>query len=130
MGLSLSGLSLAAIFCGAGLGALLRVWFNTISAGLSAIVPLGTLISNLFGCYLVGIAVAYFVNHPSVSSEWRLFIITGFLGGLTTFSSFSAEVVALIERGQFTWGLGLALMHVCGAIALTLLGIWTYQSLK
>jgi len=58
MGLSLSGLSLAAIFCGAGLGALLRVWFNTISAGLSAIVPLGTLISNLFGCYLVGIAVA------------------------------------------------------------------------
>ena len=130
MGLSLSGLSLAAIFCGAGLGALLRVWFNTISAGLSAIVPLGTLISNLFGCYLVGIAVTYFVNHPSVSSEWRLFIITGFLGGLTTFSSFSAEVVALIERGQLTWGLGLALMHVCGAIALTFLGIWTYQSLK
>jgi len=130
MGLSLSGLSLAAIFCGAGLGALLRVWFNTISAGLSAIVPMGTLISNLLGCYLVGIAVAYFANHPAVSSEWRLFIITGFLGGLTTFSSFSAEVVSLLERGQLTWGLGLALMHVCGAIALTFLGVWTYQSLK
>ena len=130
MGLPLSGLSLAAIFCGAGLGALLRVWFNTVSVGLSAIVPMGTLISNLLGCYLVGIAVAYFANHPAVSSEWRLFIITGFLGGLTTFSSFSAEVVALIERGQITWGLGLALMHICGAIALTLLGIWTYQSFK
>ena len=130
MGLLLSGLSLAAIFCGAGLGALLRVWFNTVSVGLSAIVPMGTLISNLLGCYLVGIAVAYFANHPAVSSEWRLFIIAGFLGGLTTFSSFSAEVVALIERGQLTWGLGLALMHVCGAIALTFLGIWTYQALK
>ena len=130
MGLPLSGLSLAAIFCGAGLGALLRVWFNTVSVGLSAIVPMGTLISNLLGCYLVGIAVAYFANHPAVSSEWRLFIIAGFLGGLTTFSSFSAEVVALIERGQLTWGLGLALMHVCGAIALTFLGVWTYQSLK
>ena len=130
MGLPLSGLSLAAIFCGAGLGALLRVWFNTVSVGLSAIVPMGTLISNFLGCYLVGIAVAYFANHPAVSSEWRLFIIAGFLGGLTTFSSFSAEVVALIERGQLTWGLGLALMHVCGAIALTFLGIWTYQALK
>ena len=130
MGLPLSGLSLAAIFCGAGLGALLRVWFNTVSVGFSAIVPMGTFISNLLGCYLVGIAVAFFANHPAVSSEWRLFIIAGFLGGLTTFSSFSAEVVALIERGQLTWGLGLALMHVCGAIALTFLGIWTYQSLK
>ena len=130
MGLPLSGLSLAAIFCGAGLGALLRIWFNTVSVGLSAIVPMGTLISNLLGCYLVGIAVAFFANHPAVSSEWRLFIITGFLGGLTTFSSFSADVVSLLERGQLTWGLGLALMHVCGAIALTLLGIWTYQSFK
>ena len=130
MGLPLSGLSLAAIFCGAGLGALLRVWFNTVSVGFSAIVPMGTLISNLLGCYLVGIAVAFFANHPAVSSEWRLFIITGFLGGLTTFSSFSADVVSLLERGQLTWGLGLALMHVCGAIALTLLGIWTYQSFK
>jgi len=94
MGLPLSSLSLAAIFCGAGLGALLRVWFNTVSVGLSAIVPMGTLISNLLGCYLVGIALAYFTSHPSVSPEWRLFIITGFLGGLTTFSSFSAEVVS------------------------------------
>jgi CrcB protein len=91
---------------------------------------MGTFISNLLGCYLVGIAVAFFANHPAVSSEWRLFIITGFLGGLTTFSSFSAEVVSLLERGQLTWGLGLALMHVCGAIALTVLGIWTYQSFK
>jgi len=76
MGLPLSSLSLAAIFCGAGLGALLRVWFNTVSVGLSAIVPMGTLISNLLGCYLVGIALAYFTSHPSVSPEWRLFIIT------------------------------------------------------
>lgn len=130
MGLSTSGLSIAAIFCGAGLGALLRAWFNSLSVNLSSFVPLGTLISNLLGCYIVGIAVAYFMNHPSVSPEWRLFIITGFLGGLTTFSSFSADVVLLMQRDQLALALGLALLHVCGAIALTFLGIWTYQAFK
>jgi CrcB protein len=130
VGLSTTGLSITAIFCGAGLGALLRAWFNSFSGNFSTLVPMGTLVSNLLGCYIVGIAVAFFTNHPSVSPEWRLFIITGFLGGLTTFSSFSAEVVTLMERGQLTWALGLVLMNVCGSILLTFLGIWTYQALK
>jgi CrcB protein len=130
VGLTTTGLSLTAIFCGAGLGALLRAWFNSIAGNFSALVPMGTLLSNLLGCYIVGIAVAFFTNHPLLTPEWRLFIITGFLGGLTTFSSFSAEVVSLIQRGQLTWALGLAMMHVCGSILLTFLGIWTYQSFK
>ena len=93
-------------------------------------IPLGTLLSNLVGGYLIGIAIAFFGNNPNLSPEWKLFVITGFLGGLTTFSSFSAEVVALMQRGELTWALGTALLHLIGSLALTFLGILTYQALK
>jgi CrcB protein len=130
MGMSTASVSVIAIFCGAGLGALLRAWFNVITASLSSSIPMGTLIANLLGAYLVGIALAYFIDQPSISPQWRLFIITGFLGGLTTFSSFSAEVVALMQRDQLMMALGLALMHVCGSLLLTFFGIWTAQTFK
>ena len=123
-------LSILAIFCGAGLGALLRTGFNLLSVGVASVIPLGTLISNMVGGYLIGIALAFFGNNPHLSPEWKLLIITGFLGGLTTFSSFSAEVVTMIQRGEFTWALGTALLHLVGSLALTLLGIWTYQAIK
>ena len=123
-------LSILAIFCGAGLGALLRAGFNLATVGLAATLPLGTFISNMVGGYLIGIAVAFFGNNPSLSPEWKLFIITGFLGGLTTFSSFSAEVVGFMQRGEMTWALGTALLNLFGSLALTLLGILTYQALK
>jgi CrcB protein len=122
--------SILAIFCGAGLGALLRAGFNFATVSVASTLPLGTFISNMVGGYMIGIAVAFFGNNPSLSPEWRLFVITGFLGGLTTFSSFSAEVVAFIERGELAWALGTALLHVVGSLALTLLGIWTFQSLR
>ncbi|MEY3799078.1 MAG: CrcB protein [Pseudomonadota bacterium] len=93
-------------------------------------VPLGTLLANLVGGYLVGIAIAFFGNNPNLSPEWKLFVITGFLGGLTTFSSFSAEILGLMQRGEFTWALGTALLHLIGSLALTFLGILTYQALK
>ncbi|MBU3631179.1 fluoride efflux transporter CrcB [Polynucleobacter sp. AP-Melu-500A-A1] len=123
-------LSFLAIFCGAGLGALLRASFNLLTIGAASVVPLGTLLSNMVGGYLVGIAVAFFGSNPSLSPEWKLFIITGFLGGLTTFSSFSAEVVSFMQRGEFTWALGTALLHLVGSLVLTFLGILTYQTLK
>ncbi|MBU3622984.1 fluoride efflux transporter CrcB [Polynucleobacter sp. AP-Latsch-80-C2] len=123
-------LSFLAIFCGAGLGALLRAGFNLLTVGTASIIPLGTLLANMVGGYLVGIAVAFFGNNPSLSPEWKLFVITGFLGGLTTFSSFSAEVVGFIQRGEFTWALGTALLHLIGSLVLTFLGILTYQALK
>ena len=123
-------LSIFAIFFGAGLGALLRAGFNVLTVGASAVIPLGTLISNLVGGYLVGLAVAFFGNNPQLSPEWRLLVVTGFLGGLTTFSSFSAEVIAFIQRGEFTWALGTALLHLIGSLVLTFLGILTYQALK
>ena len=90
----------AAVGAGAALGALLRwqlsAWLNPLHDG----VPPGTLAANLIGGYLVGVAMAWFAQHPDLSPAWRLFAITGFLGGLTTFSTFSAEVVALLQQGR------------------------------
>ena len=103
-------LPIFAIFFGAGFGALLRAGFNFLVAGSASMIPLGTLLSNLVGGYLIGIAIAFFGNNPNLSPEWRLFVITGFLGGLTTFSSFSAEIVTLMQRGEITWALGTALI--------------------
>ena len=125
-------LSILAIFCGAGLGAVLRAGFNvaTVNISLAFPLPLGTFISNMVGGYLVGIAVAFFGNNLELSPEWKLLVITGFLGGLTTFSSFSAEVVGFMQRGEVTWALGTALLHLIGSLALTFLGLLTYQALK
>jgi len=123
-------LPIFSIFFGAGLGALLRAAFNFLSVGLTTSLPLGTFISNMVGGYLVGIAVAFFGNNADLSPEWKLFVVTGFLGGLTTFSSFSAEVVGFMQRGEFTWALGTALLNLVGSLVLTFLGILTYQALK
>ena len=119
-----------AIFFGAGFGALLRAGFNFLTTSVVSSLPLGTFISNMVGGYLVGIAVAFFGNNPQLSPEWKLLVVTGFLGGLTTFSSFSAEVVGFIQRGEFTWALGTAMLHLVGSLVLTFLGILTYQALK
>jgi len=123
-------LSIFAIFFGAGLGALLRAGFNVLAAGTASMIPMGTLLANLIGGYLIGIAIAFFGNNPNLSPEWKLLVITGFLGGLTTFSSFSAEVVGLLQRGEVTWALGTALLHLVGSLVLTFLGILTYQAIK
>jgi CrcB protein len=123
-------LSILAIFFGAGFGALLRAGFNILTASAASVIPLGTLISNMVGGYLVGLALAFFGSNPNLSPEWRLLVVTGFLGGLTTFSSFSAEVVIFMQRGEYTWALGTALLHLIGSLVLTFLGILTYQALK
>ncbi|MBU3538546.1 fluoride efflux transporter CrcB [Polynucleobacter sp. UK-Gri1-W3] len=123
-------LPIFAIFFGAGFGALLRAGFNYATVGMASSLPLGTFISNMVGGYLIGIAVAFFGNNPHLSPEWKLLVVTGFLGGLTTFSSFSAEVVGFMQRGEFTWALGTALLNLVGSLVLTFLGILTYQALK
>ena len=123
-------LPIFAIFFGAGFGALLRAGFNYATVGMASALPLGTFISNMVGGYLIGVAVAFFGNNPSLSPEWKLLVVTGFLGGLTTFSSFSAEVVGFMQRGEFTWALGTALLNLVGSLMLTFLGILTYQALK
>ena len=115
--------SILAISVGASTGAVLR-W--TLGARFNHIIPtlpLGTLAANLIGGYLIGMAIEYFGSNPSLPPEWRLFVITGFLGGLTTFSTFSAEVVALMQRGQMIWAFGVVAVHLLGSLALTMAGI-------
>lgn len=122
--------SVAAISVGASAGALLRWFFSLALNPLQLMVPLGTLTANLLGGYLIGLAVAFFADHVQLAPEWRLFVITGFLGGLTTFSTFSAEVMDMIQKAAIGEAFITVLVHVIGSLALTFLGIWTYQALK
>ncbi|MFT3666526.1 fluoride efflux transporter CrcB [Piscinibacter sp.] len=114
-----------AISIGAALGALLRWVLGTRLNALFPSLPPGTLSANLLGGYLVGVAVAFFASHPALPSEWRLFIVTGFLGGLTTFSTFSAEVVQQLMEGKPGWAIATVAVHVVGSVGMTLLGIGT-----
>ena len=119
----------AAVGIGAAFGAWLRWGFSIwLNARLPKF-PLGTLASNLVGGYLVGIAVAYFLVRHDLSPEWRLLVITGFLGGLTTFSTFSAEVTELLARGDYAAGIALAAVHLFGSLLLTAAGFATYRAL-
>jgi len=115
----------AAIAVGAVLGAWLRyglgLWLNPVFAPL----PLGTLTANLLGGYLIGAAVAVFHVNVELPPELKLFFITGFLGALTTFSTFSAEVVHLIQSARYAWAAGAAALHLGGSLLMTGLGMFT-----
>ena len=104
-----------------GLGAALNAAFPTL--------PPGTLAANLLGGYLIGLAVAFFAQHPGLSPNVRLFLITGLLGGLTTFSTFSAEAVALVTRGELAWAAAHVGLHLAGSLALTWLGMLTVKAI-
>ena len=93
-------------------------------------VPPGTLAANLIGCYIIGAAVAVFTVHASIPPEWRLFIATGFCGGLTTFSTFSVEVVLLMQSGRSLLALGAIAAHLLGSLAMTVAGIATVMWLR
>ena len=120
-------------FAAVGVGAACGAWLRWgLSAWLNARLPkfpLGTLASNLIGGYLVGFAVAYFLVRHDLSPEWRLFVVTGFLGGLTTFSTFSAEVTEHLMRGDYVAGIALAAFHLVGSLLLTAAGFATYRAL-
>ena len=122
-------LSIFAISLGASLGALLRWALSLMLNPVFPTVPMGTLAANLIGGYLVGVAAAFFAQYPTLPPEWRLLAVTGFLGGLTTFSTFSAEVVGLIRNGQLLWALGTAGVHLIGSLLMTGLGIATVNLL-
>lgn len=119
-----------AVGLGAALGAWLRWLFGIFLNPLFANILLGTLTANLVGGFLVGVAVEYFVHHDSIPPEWRLFVIVGFLGGLTTFSSFSAEAVELLNDRDFLWSFALMASHLVGSLAMTYLGMLTARTLQ
>jgi CrcB protein len=123
-------ISICAISVGASLGALLRWYFATRLNALFPQLPPGTLAANILGGYLIGIAIAVFLAFPSLSPQWRLLTVTGFLGGLTTFSTFSAEVVTALLEGRSMWALSTIGTHVIGSIVMTLLGVWTVRLVR
>ena len=112
-----------AICLGASLGALARwrlaLWFNHGHT----LLPWGTLVANWVGAYIIGMAVVYFQNQTQIDPVWRLAIVTGFLGALTTFSTFSVEVVSMLQHGRWLLAAGTASMHVFGSLLLTWMGM-------
>ena len=112
---------------GAAAGAWLRWWLGAVFNPVFPTLPLGTLAANLIGGYLIGIALALLAHFEALAPEARLFVTTGFLGGLTTFSTFSAEATTLLAREQFGWAAALIAAHVVGSILMTFAGIGTMR---
>jgi len=119
-----------AIAVGSVLGGLLRWGLGLKLNSLLPNLPPGTLAANLIAGYVVGLALAFFAQTPSLSPEWRLLIITGFCGGLSTFSTFSAEIAGLLQRGLYSWAAIAIATHVAGSVVMTLAGIATLVWLK
>ncbi|MEO5334637.1 MAG: fluoride efflux transporter CrcB [Magnetococcus sp. YQC-5] len=122
--------SILAISLGSSLGALLRWFFGVKLNEWFPAIPPGTLLANLLGGYIIGVAMAYFSQMPDLAPEWRLLIITGFCGGLTTFSTFSAEVLTLIQQGRLVWALAAIAIHVSGSLLMSFVGVLSWQWLK
>ena len=120
-------------FVAVGLGAALGAWLRWALAlwlgGAHAKIQLGTLTANLVGGYLIGIAIGFFSAYPHISAEWRLFAITGFLGGLTTFSTFSGEAMVLLQRGEYGWALAHTLLHLAGSIIFCIAGYASWRAI-
>jgi len=122
--------SIVAIGAGAALGANLRwllgIWLNALFPSI----PPGTLATNWLGAWLIGLSIAFFAQLPHLSPEWRLFVVTGFLGALTTFSTFSAEMFTNLQAGRYLMALSGIAVHVLGSLAMTGVGIATFGAIK
>jgi CrcB protein len=119
------GKSLLAVALGGMLGCLMRWGLALALNRYFPVIPPGTLAANLIGCYIIGVALAMFAANPAIPIEWRLLVTTGFCGGLTTFSTFSAEVVILLQAGRTAWAMGTIAIHLVGSLAMTFAGIAT-----
>jgi CrcB protein len=120
---------IAAVGAGAAIGAWLRWWLSVILNPIFPTVPMGTLCANLVGGLLMGFAMEIINRNSALSLEMQLLATTGFLGGLTTFSTFSADIVTLLLRKEYLWGMIAIALHVVGSLAMTLIGIWIVRTL-
>ena len=123
-------LSIFMISIGASGGAVLRWALGLTLNSTFHNIAMGTLVANLAGGYLIGLALGVFGAFPSFPPEWRLLIVTGFLGGLTTFSTFSAEVTMLLHQGKAQWALLEIGLHVVGSLLMTALGLYTVTAIR
>ncbi|MGZ3182280.1 MAG: fluoride efflux transporter CrcB [Telluria sp.] len=123
------GVSWLAVGLGAALGAWLRWGLSLWLTRLHVHINVGTVVANLGGGYLIGLALGLFGTHPHLPPEWRLFAITGFLGGLTTFSTFSGESMMLLQRGEYGWALAHIVLHLAGSIGCCIAGFATWRAL-
>jgi CrcB protein len=121
---------LIAVAVGGVAGCLLRWMLAVLLNHYFKTVPPGTLAANLVGCYVIGVAFAFFASYPAFAPEWRLLITTGFCGGLTTFSTFSIEIVTLLQAGRLGWAAGAIAIHLFGSLLMTVAGIGTVTWLK
>ena len=115
------------IALGAATGGVLRWFIGLRLNSLFPSIPPGTLLANLIGGYIIGVAIAYFASAPNIAPEWRLLVITGFCGGLTTFSTFSAETLILIQQGRLGTAAGAIALHVSGSLLMTFAGLLSWQ---
>lgn len=119
-----------AISSGAAIGALARFGLSALFNNLLPQIPMGTLASNLIAAYIIGCAIGYASIVAELPTVWRLFIITGLAGGLSTFSTFTGELLTLLRNGQLLWSAGMITVHVCGSLIFMLLGIWTVNLVR
>ena len=122
--------SIVAISLGGSLGCLLRWWLGNQLNSYFPTIPPGTLTANLVGGYVIGVAIAVFATFSAIAPEWRLFVITGFCGGLTTFSTFSAETVTLLQQGRALWACAAIAAHLAGSVLMTFAGIGTVMWIR
>ena len=122
--------AILAISVGSALGALLRWQLGLRLNEFFPTLPPGTLVANIIGGYIIGLAVAFFASTNDIAPEWRLFIITGFLGGLTTFSTFTAEIGTLLQEQRLGIAAGAITLHVCGSLVCFFMGLGSVSLLK
>jgi CrcB protein len=122
--------SIVAVSIGGVVGCLLRWVLAVFLNSVFPTIPPGTLAANLIGCYIIGIALGFFALYPAFAPEWRLLITTGFCGGLTTFSTFSAEIITLLQAGRTLWAVAAISVHLLGSLLMTIAGIATVTWLK
>ena len=119
---------LLAVFIGGGTGSVAR-WLLSLKLNpMHHALPLGTLTANLIGAFIIGAGLAWFNRLPQVDPIWKLLITTGFCGGLTTFSTFSSEVVFLLQAGRFSWALLNVAVNLLGSLAMTALAFWLFST--